>query len=201
MPIHRAPVAAALFALATAFPAAAQEADEGPALPPAGTAFLGANFGGGGGTVHVGRRVGERTRLEVGLGSDLGRTRVDDEAEGTHDGSSLALRLGVRRYAPREGRVIPFAAAGVSGFWHERRSRAEGYEATARGGGVRVDAGGGAEWFPFRNVAIDARTGVGLTASRIRQRTEYTEVEPREAVVRSLHLSTFTTSLGLNLYF
>jgi hypothetical protein len=204
MTTTRSLTAAALLALLASAPAAAQEEAPEPVLPAPGTMSLTLRHDAGSSLIALGRRVGDRSRVELGIGFSANRARADGGGAGerTDEDGLAELRLAVRRYMDPESRVVPFLLAAVSGLHHWSTLDAEGpagsYSENQRGTGLSIEAGGGVEWFPAARVGISGEAGVGARALRARSRFP-SHPDPRERSY--VGFRTFTSALSLTLYF
>lgn len=200
MTTTRTSTAAFLLALLASAPAAAQEATPEPTLPAPGTMSVAVSHGYGSSMIHMGRMAGERTKMEAGVGMNVTRvTTGAGEDEQTIRERGVSMRLGLRRYSAMEGRIAPFLMAAVTGS-HQLNvaDQLAGQQTRQRGSGVGLEAGGGAEWFPAARVGISG--SVGLGASRVRHRYRNAATDQRMDQTY-LHVGTFTSALGVALYF
>lgn len=198
--------AAALLALVAATPAAAQDAaPEEPVLPLPGTHSLSLSHDNGSSMIGLGRMVGARTKLEIGVAADIRGVTIDpasgdDIVEGSN---GLTVRAGVRRYSRPESRIAPYLMAGMSGFHHRRTQDggSAGRESRLDGKGVGIDAGGGVEWFPVARVGISGQAGISAAAFRQRHRSSSPDGSPQVASHTHYTVGTFTSALSISLYF
>lgn len=199
-------LAAVLLALLGSARAAAQEEAPEPVLPAPGTMSLSFRHDAGSSAIAIGRMVGSRTRVDLGVGFGTRRERSEDGAEERTDvDGSADLRLAVRRYAAPQSRIAPFLLAAASGFHYRQNTDADlpdgrSYDASVRGLGIGLEAGGGVEWFPAARAGISGEAGVGARANRLRIRSDGAS-GPGTAHRTSLSLRTFTSALALTLYF
>lgn len=153
---------------------------------------------GGGTTIGVWRVRDGASNLGLLLNASLSHNRQSVDGD-DNDASSTSIRLGVgpeiRRYRSMTGRVVPFGFVGGRVRVDFDRSEFEPLEPVdAWSWGMEGRAGMGAEFFPVRNVGLDAQVGVvsGIT---------YTPRSDPDRFTLGFNLGTFTASLGGAYYF
>jgi hypothetical protein len=201
--IRRSLVCLAFTALFSITPAAAQQADTlTTSLRPGARSLSFGALGGGDGAFQYWRMRSERTNLGVmvTLGADYshgerrgpGRDDEDDQA-------SVSISAGpvLRRYATTTAKVNPFLyGEALAGYrFHVLQGSPAPATQTQQAVIGTVAFGLGAEWFPVRSISFSGQTGLQL-----RSFYSYEEFGVQTSEAFGLSVSTFTSSLFVNLY-
>lgn len=153
----------------------------------------------------VWKMVGDRTNLGVivGLGANTASRDNNDGADWNNDEATANLGLAVRCYTNPLGRITPFVAGEVSGYGWRTTSEVEDGESSQKMSalGASVRGGLGVEWFPTRRVSLSGSTGVELNWLRQRFENELSAGETSETTDNRFGFSTFSSGLGVQIYF
>ena len=207
------PVLAIAGALALATSAAAQlPADTTDALTP-GHRALAFNLPNGGGVglgfwrvVAPDRARGFFVNLSTSYGhSDFGQV-IGPEQSGNSLRVSASVGPQLRRYFARAAPVAPFIQSGLSlGIGYDRQTsdnQAGGTnESHSWSGSAALTAGPGVEWFPARRVSVSGQTGVGVSGTYSRSSGSSGGISQGHNSSWGVSLSTFVSSLALQIYF
>jgi hypothetical protein len=152
-----------------------------------------------GGSVGIWRVTDESRRFGWMFNGSVGttHTEVDDSLDASSTSVGFAVGPELRRYRDRDGRFAPFTFIGGSiGGSLQRNDPFTGDTRTGWSVGVGAHAGFGVEFFPVRNLGLDAQLGLEADAG-------YSPLDDDDVDGHRWHvgIGTYNASLGGSFYF